>query len=96
MFQSIDYAFALSTKQTYFNHCHLFLLFCLVWDNGICYRMATFHEAERTLWLKAIQMAPYDAINSQIVALKEKLNRIRAITDITTYRLQKGIVLGEY
>lgn len=57
--------------------------------------MATFHEAERTLWLKAIQNAPYDVINSQILTLKEKLNKIRAVTDITTYRLQKGIILGK-
>ncbi|XP_050360803.1 inositol polyphosphate-4-phosphatase type I A [Nymphalis io] len=67
--------------------------FQIVWENGIFYRMATFHEAERASWLKAIQMAPYDVINSQIIALKEKLNKIRAVTDITTYRLQKGIVL---
>ncbi|XP_072930863.1 inositol polyphosphate-4-phosphatase type I A isoform X2 [Epargyreus clarus] len=66
--------------------------FQIVWENGICYRMATFNESERTLWLKAIQMAPYDVMLSQIVTLKEKLNRIRPIVDITTYRLQKGIV----
>lgn len=57
--------------------------------------MAAFHEAERTLWLKAFELAPFDAINTQIVKLKEKLNRIRATTDISTYRLQKGIVLGK-
>ncbi|XP_045784070.1 inositol polyphosphate-4-phosphatase type I A [Maniola jurtina] len=67
--------------------------FHLIWENGVCYKLATFHEAERTLWLKAIETAPYTVIVSQIVALKEKLNKIRATTDITTYRLQKGIVL---
>ena len=66
-----------------------------MWDNGVCYRMAAFHEAERSLWLKAIEMAPFDAISTQIVELKERLNRIRATTDISTYRLQKGIVLGK-
>ncbi|KAL0902147.1 hypothetical protein ABMA27_000089 [Loxostege sticticalis] len=67
--------------------------FQIVWENGVCYRMATFHESERTLWLKAIQMASYDYMNSQIAALKERLNRIRPIIDIASYRMQKGIII---
>ncbi|XP_063837987.1 inositol polyphosphate-4-phosphatase type I A-like [Ostrinia nubilalis] len=67
--------------------------FQIIWENGVCYRMATFHESERTLWLKAIQMASYDHMNSQIAALKERLNRIRPIIDIASYRMQKGIII---
>ncbi|XP_045510028.1 inositol polyphosphate-4-phosphatase type I A [Colias croceus] len=67
--------------------------FHIVWDNGVCYRLATFQESERTLWVKSLQMAPYDIISSQIVALREKLNRIRPIVDVSVYRSQKGIVL---
>ncbi|XP_023937992.2 inositol polyphosphate-4-phosphatase type I A [Bicyclus anynana] len=67
--------------------------FQLIWENGICYKLASFYEAERTSWIKAIQAAPYPVINSQILMLKEKLNKIRTTTDITMYRQQKGIVL---
>ncbi|XP_073956536.1 inositol polyphosphate-4-phosphatase type I A [Choristoneura fumiferana] len=66
--------------------------FQIVWDNGVTYRMATYHESERTLWLKAIQMAPYDNIKSQMAVLRERLNKIRPHLDIATYRLQRGIV----
>ncbi|CAK1588461.1 unnamed protein product [Parnassius mnemosyne] len=66
--------------------------FHIVWENGICYRMAAFQESERDLWLKAIQKAPYNVIHSQLIALKERLNRIRPILDILTYRIQKGII----
>ncbi|CAH1647474.1 unnamed protein product [Spodoptera littoralis] len=66
--------------------------FQITWDNGVCYKMATFHESERTLWLKAIELAPYDNIQSQADALRERLNKIRPNLDIATYRLQKGIV----
>ncbi|RVE52200.1 hypothetical protein evm_003119 [Chilo suppressalis] len=66
--------------------------FHIVWENGVCYRMATFHESERTLWLKAIQMASYEHVTTQIAALKERLNRIRPIIDIASYRMQKGIM----
>ncbi|XP_075990875.1 inositol polyphosphate-4-phosphatase type I A [Anticarsia gemmatalis] len=66
--------------------------FQIVWENGVCYKMATFHESERTLWLKAIELAPYDNIRAQADALRERLNKIRPNIDITTYRLQKGIV----
>ncbi|KAM3968505.1 inositol polyphosphate-4-phosphatase type I A [Aphomia sociella] len=66
--------------------------FQIVWDNGVCYKMATFHECERTLWLKAIQLASYENIKSQVADLKERLNKIRPIIDIVNYRLQKGIV----
>ncbi|XP_050683814.1 inositol polyphosphate-4-phosphatase type I A-like [Leptidea sinapis] len=65
--------------------------FHIVWENGVCYRLATFHESERTLWIKALQMAPYDFISSQIVDLKEKLNRMRPVVDVTCYRAQKSI-----
>ncbi|VVC86127.1 unnamed protein product, partial [Leptidea sinapis] len=65
--------------------------FHIVWENGVCYRLATFHESERTLWIKALQMAPYDFISSQIVDLKEKLNRMRPVVDVSCYRAQKSI-----
>lgn len=61
----------------------------------MCYRLATFHESERELWLKAIDVAPYDHISTQLANLKETLNRIRPVTDIATYRLQKGMVTGK-
>lgn len=67
--------------------------FHIVWENGVCYRMATFHESERTLWLKAIQLAPYDRIHEQLNALREKLNTLSPAVDIGTYRLQKGVVI---
>lgn len=57
--------------------------------------MATFHESERTLWLKAIELAPYDNVQAQADALRERLNKIRPNLDIATYRLQKGIVTGK-
>ncbi|CAH0577895.1 unnamed protein product [Chrysodeixis includens] len=66
--------------------------FHIVWENGVCYKMATFHESERTLWLKAIELAPYDNIQAQVNALRERLNKIRPNLDIATYRLQRGIV----
>lgn len=66
--------------------------FQIIWENGVCYKMATFHESERTLWLKAIELAPYDNIQAQADALRERLNKIRPNIDITNYRLQKGIV----
>ncbi|KAG6444647.1 hypothetical protein O3G_MSEX003496 [Manduca sexta] len=67
--------------------------FQILWDNGVCYRMATFHETERTLWLKAIQLASYESIHTQLAALKDRLNRIRPTVDIDTHRLQKGVVV---
>ncbi|XP_068617710.1 inositol polyphosphate-4-phosphatase type I A [Battus philenor] len=66
--------------------------FQIVWENGLWYRLATFHESERTLWVKAIQNAPYNLIHSQLIGLKERLNRIRPIVDIATFRAQKGII----
>ncbi|XP_063633160.1 type II inositol 3,4-bisphosphate 4-phosphatase [Cydia splendana] len=66
--------------------------FQIVWDNGVSYRMAAHHESERTLWLEAIQMAPYDNIKAQIASLRDRLNKIRPHVDIATYRLQRGIV----
>ncbi|CAB3226200.1 unnamed protein product [Arctia plantaginis] len=66
--------------------------FQIIWENGVCYKMATFHESERTLWLKAIELAPYDNIQKQANALRERLIQIRPNIDITNYRLQKGIV----
>ncbi|CAK1554649.1 unnamed protein product [Leptosia nina] len=67
--------------------------FQLVWDNAVCYRLATFQESERTIWIKSLQMAPYEVIHSQIETLKEKLSRVRPIIDVSSYRSQKGIVL---
>ncbi|KPJ09092.1 Type I inositol-3,4-bisphosphate 4-phosphatase [Papilio machaon] len=66
--------------------------FQIVWDNGLWYRIAAFNESERTHWMKAIQNAPYHVIHSQFNELKERLNKIRPIVDITTHRIQKGIV----
>ncbi|CAH2035088.1 unnamed protein product, partial [Iphiclides podalirius] len=68
--------------------------FNIVWENGVCYRMATFHESERVIWIKAIENAPYNVVHSQLISLKERLNRIRPIVDIATYRIQKGIISG--
>ncbi|XP_028035489.1 type I inositol 3,4-bisphosphate 4-phosphatase-like [Bombyx mandarina] len=65
--------------------------FQIVWDSGVSYRMATFLETERTLWLKAIQLASYDNMHSRVQDLKDRLNAIRPVIDITNYRLQKGI-----
>lgn len=74
---------------------HKYFDFFPVWENGVCYKMATFHETERTLWLKAIELAPYDNIKAQVDSLRERLNKIRPNLDIATYRLQKGIVTGK-
>ncbi|CAF4748615.1 unnamed protein product [Pieris macdunnoughi] len=67
--------------------------FQIVWENGACYRLATFQESERTLWIKSLEMASYDAINTQIVELREKLNKVRPVIDVSRYRAQKGIIL---
>ncbi|XP_053624028.1 inositol polyphosphate-4-phosphatase type I A-like [Plodia interpunctella] len=67
--------------------------FHIGWENGISYRMATFHESERTMWLKAIQMVSFNTIKAQIADLKERLNKIRPVLDIASYRMQKGIVI---
>ncbi|XP_048488558.1 inositol polyphosphate-4-phosphatase type I A-like [Plutella xylostella] len=67
--------------------------FQIVWDNGVCYRMATFLESERTLWLKAIQSAPYDVLKTQIATLKEKLSKVPPVLHISKWREQRGIVL---
>ncbi|KAL4717549.1 hypothetical protein ACJJTC_000698 [Scirpophaga incertulas] len=65
--------------------------FQIVWENGVCYRIATFNESERTSWLQAMQVASLDYIKSQIALMKERLNRLRPI-DIASYRMQKGIM----
>ncbi|XP_022125938.2 inositol polyphosphate-4-phosphatase type I A [Pieris rapae] len=67
--------------------------FQIVWENGPCYRLATFQESERTLWIKSLEMASYDAINTQIVELREKLHKARPVIDVSQYRAQKGIIL---
>ncbi|XP_060809526.1 inositol polyphosphate-4-phosphatase type I A [Amyelois transitella] len=67
--------------------------FHIEWENGISYRLATFNESDRTMWLKAIQMASYDKIKAQVADLKERLNKIRPVLDVASYRMQKGIVI---
>lgn len=57
--------------------------------------MATFNKAERINWIDAIQKAPYSIIQSLLNSLQERLDSMRPIVDISTYRMQQGIVCGK-
>lgn len=58
--------------------------------------MATFNKADRTNWIDAIQNAPYSVIQSHLNSLQERLDNMRPIVDISTYRMQQGIVCGKF
>ncbi|KAJ2954177.1 hypothetical protein O0L34_g2411 [Tuta absoluta] len=65
--------------------------FHIIWGAHICYRLAAFSECERVLWIKSVEMAPYEQISSELTVLQERLNRFRPVIDLSTFRNQKGI-----
>ncbi|KOB70221.1 Type I inositol-3,4-bisphosphate 4-phosphatase [Operophtera brumata] len=66
--------------------------FQIVWENGFCYRMATFLECERTLWLKAMEAAPYEQIVRRIANLYHQLDETRTLIDLRRHRTINKII----
>ncbi|XP_063239425.1 inositol polyphosphate-4-phosphatase type I A isoform X2 [Bacillus rossius redtenbacheri] len=67
--------------------------FHLVFDGGASQHLAARSEPERDAWLQAVQLAGYECMRSQLLALQQRLERRRGHRpdlDVRMWRLRKG------
>lgn len=70
--------------------------FSLVFEGGLSQHLAAFSEQERDSWLEAIQLASYECMRSQLLALQQRLEMRRGQDpdlDIQMWRLRRGQTL---
>lgn len=72
-------------------------IFILVFEGGLCQAFAANSESERSNWIEAIRQASYECVRSQLIALRQCVERKRGHkpdTDLQMWRIQRGHVLG--
>ncbi|XP_034942251.1 inositol polyphosphate-4-phosphatase type I A isoform X2 [Chelonus insularis] len=69
--------------------------FSIVFDGGLYQQLSANSSEERDSWLQALQLASYECMRSQLLALRERIEASsghKNDTDIHMLRLQRGIV----
>ncbi|KAK0077637.1 hypothetical protein PV325_003652 [Microctonus aethiopoides] len=69
--------------------------FSIVFDGGLYQHLGANSSVERDAWLQALQLASYECMRSQLLALRERIEASsdhKNDTDIQMLRLQRGIV----
>ncbi|XP_021932968.1 type I inositol 3,4-bisphosphate 4-phosphatase isoform X2 [Zootermopsis nevadensis] len=67
--------------------------FHLVFDGGLSQHLAAYSEGERDAWLQAIQLASYDCMRSQLLALQQRMELCRGQDpdlDVHMLRIRRG------
>ncbi|KAJ9586081.1 hypothetical protein L9F63_020278, partial [Diploptera punctata] len=67
--------------------------FHLVFDGGLSQHLAAYSEGERDAWLQAIQLASYDCMRSQLMALQQRMELHRGHDpdlDVHMWRIRRG------
>ncbi|XP_014208606.1 type I inositol 3,4-bisphosphate 4-phosphatase isoform X3 [Copidosoma floridanum] len=68
--------------------------FSIVFDGGVYQQLGTNTPEERDSWLQALQLASYDCMRSQLLALRQRMEATtghKNDTDIHMLRLKRGI-----
>ncbi|XP_076248233.1 inositol polyphosphate-4-phosphatase type I A isoform X2 [Calliopsis andreniformis] len=68
--------------------------FSIVFDGGLIQALGANSAEERDSWLQALQLASYDCMRSQLLALRQRIEAFsghKHDTDIQMLRLQRGI-----
>ena len=61
--------------------------------------MAAYSEGERDAWLQAIQLASYDCMRSQLMALQQRVELHRGQDpdlDVYMWRIRRGHTVGKF
>lgn len=69
-----------------------------VFDGGVYQQLGANSSEERDSWLQALQLASYDCMRSQLLALRQRMETAsghKHDTDIQMLRLKRGITTGE-
>lgn len=69
----------------------------LVFDGGLLQALGANSAEDRDSWLQALQLASYDCMRSQLLALRQRIEAFsghKLDTDIQMLRLQRGISTG--
>ncbi|XP_067004000.2 inositol polyphosphate-4-phosphatase type I A [Anabrus simplex] len=67
--------------------------FHLVFEGGLSQHLAAYSEGERDAWLQSIQLASYDCMRSQLLALQQRMELRRGQDpdlDVHMWRIRKG------
>ncbi|XP_063986470.1 inositol polyphosphate-4-phosphatase type I A isoform X2 [Diachasmimorpha longicaudata] len=70
--------------------------FSIVFDGGLYQQLGASSSDERDSWLQALQLASYECMRNQLLALRERIEASSGHkngTDIQMLRLQRGIVI---
>ncbi|XP_076171479.1 inositol polyphosphate-4-phosphatase type I A isoform X2 [Ptiloglossa arizonensis] len=70
--------------------------FSIVFHGGLFQALGANSAEERDSWLQALQLASYECMRSQLLALRQRIEMFNAPkqdTDLRTFRLQNGISL---
>ncbi|XP_069701186.1 inositol polyphosphate-4-phosphatase type I A isoform X3 [Periplaneta americana] len=70
--------------------------FHLVFDGGLSQHLAAYSEGERDAWLQAIQLASYECMRSQLLALQQRMELHRGQDpdlDVHMWRIRRGHTL---
>ncbi|XP_031828360.1 inositol polyphosphate-4-phosphatase type I A isoform X1 [Nomia melanderi] len=71
--------------------------FSIVFDGGLFQALGANSAEERDSWLQALQLASYECMRSQLLALRQRIEAFsghKHDTDIQMLRLQRGITTG--
>ena len=77
-------------------HCNNEFL-STVFDGGVYQQLGANSSEERDSWLQALQLASYDCMRSQLLALRQRMEATsghKHDTDIQMLRLKRGITIG--
>jgi inositol polyphosphate-4-phosphatase len=69
----------------------------VVFDGGLSQHLAAYSEGERDAWLQAIQLASYDCMRSQLLALQQRMELCRGQDpdlDVHMWRIRRGHTVG--
>lgn len=73
-------------------------LFYQVFEGGLSQHLAAYSQGERDAWLQAIQLASYDCMRSQLLALQQRMETRRGQDpdlDIHMWRVRNGHSVGK-
>lgn len=68
-----------------------------MFDGGVYQQLGANSSEERDSWLQALQLASYDCMRSQLLALRQRMEATsghKHDTDIQMLRLKRGITTG--
>lgn len=76
---------------------NLFFFSFTVFDGGLFQQLGANSSEDRDNWLQALQLASYECMRSQLLALRQRIEACSGHkhgTDIQMMRLQQGITTG--